>query len=358
MRIAGTWVGWGLGDHSQTDDTVRRAKRYMRAMFASYAGHLADTNVFDVEMENAVKEMQRRLVEKPMNQHRLLPGQYIVGVLDLPTQYAMGFKQPPAPAPPKRRPVIITVEGHMSNMWVGPCAAIAQQLEKEQLAWHQPIGYDSTRLPFNNKSGVDGVLSILHSDEIGPPDDRRPFDDGVDVYMLGHSQGAIIVNQVWLNHLRRASGGSKLARRRDRLQRVVVFGDPYREKDADAGWWPDPPKPGTQGISDVRMVDTPPWWKTANRTGDLYTENEDNEVGLYKTSIYKIVSENQWWGGPAGMLARLMDLATPLDDVIPIIKAIMGGIMFVGNMDPHALYNLDAPTDYIRRGLKGEPRPT
>lgn len=92
MIINGEFV-WGLGDNSKSDLTVQRAKKFMRAMFASYAGKLADTNLFDQQMQDAVTEMQSRLV----GSGRLTAGRFIPGVLDLTTEIAMGFKAPPPP---------------------------------------------------------------------------------------------------------------------------------------------------------------------------------------------------------------------------------------------------------------------
>jgi hypothetical protein len=338
-------VGWGLGDASAADMTVKNFKAFARRMYKSYMGDLADTNVFDQQLYDRLVMMQDKLVAS----NKLTPGKFLRGVLDLPTQVASGFRKAPND-PNAKRPIIITVEGHMSDMWIGPCAAIGAQMEAEGLAWHQPIAYDRFSLPFKNQTGVDEVLRFLNqpATDIG-----KPFPDDLDWYMLGFSQGSIITNKVWMQHLKFAAPGSRLAARREHLKRAIAFGDPWREKNADAGWWPDPPKPNTQGISDERMVDTPSWWKSANRHGDLYTENTDDEAGLYKTSIYKIAAENSWSGGPAGMLMRLMDLLTPTDDIIPVFQAIIGGVLFLGNMNPHGGYNLDAPTDYIRQGLLG-----
>lgn len=122
MRINGQWVGWGLGDNSSGDFTVRNFKEFARRMYRSYMGHLDDTNVFDQQLQDALVIMQDRLVAG----RQLAPGRFIRGVLDLPTQIASGFKKP-------NRPIIFTVEGHLSTPWVGPCAFIAQQLEAEGL---------------------------------------------------------------------------------------------------------------------------------------------------------------------------------------------------------------------------------
>ena len=241
------------------------------------------------------------------------------------------------------RPIIFTVEGHLSNPFVGPCAFVASVLEQQGVCWWQPVGYDAARLPFNNKSGRDELKRLL---SLRTLDNGRAFPPGTPWGLLGFSQGAIITNQVFLNDIRPDNG--VLHWRADSLTRAIAFGDPYREKNVDSGWWPDPPKPDTQGISDVRMTNTPHWWKSGNRTGDLYTENPDTEAGRNRTAIYKIAAENSWSGGPSGLLQRMMDFLTPTDDIIPLFQAIVGGVMFLGNMQSHGGYNLDAPIEYMR----------
>lgn len=344
MKIAGAWVGLGLGDSSEE---VRRIKRHMRTKF-SYARTLADTPLFDAEMTAAVAEMQRRYADAG----RLTS--YTPGVINVETKYVMGF----LPRPLRARPIVFTVEGHMSNMWVGPCAFIGSLLEQEGLCHHQPVGYNSTALPFDNASGVAELLRLLSRDHLGP-NNAWPFPPDLPWFLLGFSQGAIITGKTWLDHLRPATPGTLLAARRDRLSRAISFGDPYREKDVIAEWVPDPPRRGTQGISDRRMDNTPPWWKVHSRRGDLYSENPDDEVGLNRTAIYKIAAENSWTGGPASILARLgKDLfANPVDGIYDIARAIIGGVLFLGNMAPHGGYDLAPPTDYIRRGLLGDPQP-
>lgn len=351
MRINGQWAGWGLGDNSTADFTVRNFKAFARRMYRSYMGDLADTNAFDEQMYDKLCQCQDRLVASGA----LVAGRFIRGVLDLETEYATTFKKRP---PSNRRPFVITVEGHMSNMFIGPAAAIGEQMEAEGLAWHQPVGYDNTALPFDNQSGVNALLDVLNSDWLGPNNDR-PFDEDLDHYLLGFSQGSIVTGKTFLHHLRPADPNSRLGKRYRHLKRAIAFGDPYREKNVNAQWVPDGPSRDTQGISDERLDNTPPWWKPHSRHGDLYSENPDNEVGLDRTSIYKIAAENSWIGGPAAIFSRIIDeLEDPVPGTIDIIKAIIGGVLFLGDMTPHGGYDLGPPTDYIRRGLRGEPQPT
>lgn len=363
MRINGVWVGWGLGDWSHNPDgtdrdpTVRRVKAYMRAMFRSYAGNLADTNVFDLEMDATVREMQRRYTESG----RLTAGQYIPGVLDLPTQVAMGWRKPANPV----LPIIFTVEGHMSNMFVGPCAFVASTLEAEQRCHWKPIGYNNTALPFDNASGIDALYQQLVRDTIeGPPGpDGRPilwpFPAGTPWEILIFSQGGIVGSEFMMRHII-PDNGSLHWRYKD-FRRGLAFGNPYREKDQVADWVPDPPRPGTQGISDKRINTTQLLgpdgrplsnrWREHARHGDLYAENEDNEVGLNKTAVYKMV-QKEFTGRQTSILARIGDLFNnPLDGVMDIGKSVLDGGMFVANMGPHGTYDLGPDVNWMRDGL-------
>lgn len=366
MRINGVWIGWGLGDHSRVDLTVQRAKAYMRAMFRSYAGHLADTNVYDSEMETAVIEMQRRLVERPLNEHHLIPGQFYIGVLDLPTQTAMGFKKLPPLAPDvPARPIGFTVEGHLSNMFVGPTAVVASTLEAEGRCHWKPTGYDNVSLPFNNRSGWEQLFRTLSGDKVEGPlgaDGKHimwPFPPGTPWFLLSFSQGSIVACEFMLRYV--LPTNAPLHYRLKDFRRGIAFGSPYRELDQVAPWVPDPPRAGTQGISDRRFNTTEyvlpdgrllrNLWQEHSRTGDLYAENETNEVGLNKTAIYKMV-QAEFTGNNASILARLWDLALdPIPGAIDIFRSIVSGVLFLGDMTPHGGYDLGPAINWVRDGL-------
>jgi hypothetical protein len=246
---------------------------------------------------------------------------------------------------PAAKPIIFTVEGHLSNMFVGPCAYTAQELEREGLAHCQPVGYDNVSLPFNNQSGVNELLRLLNSTVM---DNGVPFPYGTPWELFIFSQGGIVGSKVFMQL--RTSNHPRL---KD-LKAVLAFGNPYRQKDVIAPWVADPPKKGTQGISDVRMTDTPEYWREVARTGDLYAENPDSEVGLNRSAIYKIVAENSWAGGEAGMWQRVLDLAkNPADGLLDIAVAIAGGVRFVTNMAPHGTYDLGPCVDFARSRLQG-----
>jgi hypothetical protein len=133
---------------------------------------------------------------------------------------------------------------------------------------------------------------------------------------------------------------------------VITAGNAYREKGVCAEWIPDPPAADHQGLSDVRLVNTPPWWKEIARKGDLYTDNQSTgDRALFKTMCYKLIAEGSFSGGPAGFLARVIDLLSPADDLIPVALAIYDGMRFVTNMGPHGIYNMDPAVQFMRERL-------
>lgn len=328
MRIAGAWVGLGLGDVSPE---VRAIKAFMRKKF-SYAKDLKDTSLYDEQMVRVVTEMQARYARAGQI------GLHTPGVVNVETKYAMGFL--PRPAAPK--PVLFTVEGHMSNMWIGPCAETARVLEQQGICKWQPVGYDSTSLPFNNKSGIDELRRLLADRTLLPP--GTPW--GLAIY----SQGGIIGSSVWLDHIAPATGS--LHWRRSSWRATLAFGNPYRELNTVAEWVQDPPRPNTHGISNVRMVNTPPQWKEVARRGDLYTEVEaGSEATEHKTAIYMAV-QNKWSGHPDSLLNQMFELTQrPAPEFLAMVQAIANGAMFLGNMQAHAGYDLRPCIDYMRARL-------
>lgn len=242
------------------------------------------------------------------------------------------------------KPIIFTVEGHLADMFVGPCAFTAQALAQQGVAVWQPVGYDNVSLPFHNQSGVDELNRLLSLTTL---DNGTPFPPGTPFGLIIFSQGGIVGSRVLLEDLRPDNG--RLHWRYKDLKRAVAFGNPYREKNVIAPWVPDPPSKDTQGIADVHIDHTPAFWMEHSRHGDGYAENPDDEVGLNRTAIYKIVSENSWAGGPAGMLARIIDLlGNPFDGFIDMARSIIGFVMFVGNMAPHGMYDLGPDIEWMR----------
>ena len=317
------WVGLGLGDVSPE---VRAVKAHMRKKF-SYAKDLADTSLYDEQMVKAVTEMQRRYGKQI--------GAHTPGIVNLETKYAMGF----LPRPVKPRPVIFTVEGHLSSMWVGPCAEVARHLETQGVVKWQPVGYNNVSLPFDNRSGEAELRRLLSDTVLLPP--------GTPWGMCIFSQGGIVGSSVWLKDIAPVTGS--LHWRLKDWRATLAFGNPYRQQGVVAEWIPDPPRPATMGISNVRMTNTPrDRWKEIARRGDLYTENEPGDSGEMKTAIYMAV-QNKWSGHPDALLSQLFELSQrPAAEFLAVVKAITSGVMFLGNMSPHGGYDLRPCIEFMR----------
>ena len=328
MRVAGQWVGLGYGDVSPE---IRAIKTMMRRKF-SYAKNLADTSLYDEAMVAAVAEMQSRYAKAGQI------GSHTPGVINVETKMAMGF----IGRPTKPKPVVFTVEGHMSSMWLGPCAETGRILEQEGVCKWQPIGYNNTRLPFDNASGVRELCRLLADRTLLPP--------GTPWGLACFSQGGIVGTTVWLDHILPATGS--LHWRLKDWRATLAFGNPYRELNTVAEWVVDPPRPNTHGISNVRMTNTPQQWKEVSRRGDMYAEVvAGSQATEHQTAIYMAV-QSKWSGHPDSLLNQLFELSTqPAPEFLAMVKAITNGVMFLGNMAPHGGYDLRPCIDFMRARL-------
>jgi len=358
MEINGVWVGWGLGDWSRNpdgtdrDNTVRRAKKYMRAMFRSYAGGLADSNKFDQQMYDVVCIMQDRLVDRPMNEYSLVQGNFIRGVLDLPTQLAMGFRKPIHQQKPNvavTRPIIFSVEGHMSDMFFGPAAGTAENVQNRGLCWWKPVWYNSTALPFDNKSGVEALVAMCvgHWVEGPPVDPNNPdgpkvmwdFRPGTSWGITGFSQGAMVISEFMEQEVLNPNGRCHF-RLKD-FKRGLAIGNPRREKGKLCSWAVKQLNKTSSGIMDRDFVTTGTeienkWAENAHE-GDMFADSPEGEVGEYQTAIAKIITENSWFGGQATIFAKVMLLLGNVPaQMINVVKAIISAILFLArNPNPH-----------------------
>jgi hypothetical protein len=307
----GTWVLW-LGDNSPE---IRRIKAFMRAKFGSYAGHLADTGLFDQELVLAVMEMQRRY------------GVPITGYIGYSTKVTMGYLKPP-------RPTLITLNGAAVDMWTGPQADIARAVE--DIFYWQPIGFDSKPVPMGP-----GVAQARAG--IGVQLDRHPGKFS----MVFYSEGAVAGCRFFKYDLLPENG--VYHHRLPDLQKVVAIGNPMRERNVVWDVDGNPAHPGTQGISDDRIVHTPAYWREIAHHGDIYTENEVSNAGEFKTSIYKAVL-GQFVGGQDSLISQILELVgNPFGEGWAAAMAIISGIKFAAaGTGPHVNYPTRQAIEYLR----------
>lgn len=333
----GKWIGFGPGDD---DPKVAELKGFMRRKYASYAGGLDDTTVYGDAMVAAVREMQARY------------GLPVTGVINYATQVRMGFITPPDPV----RPIMFTVEGHMSNMFAGPVADTANILEREGICRHQPIGYNNGALPFDNESGVRELARLVGATTL---DNGRPFPAGTPWSLGIFSQGAIVGYDFYTRYLQ---PGQPLEWRAKDLRGVLAYGNPCRVTDSVAPWavsWIT--KTGTHGLDPLRRFGLPGQptkpdnWVDVYRGGDIFAENDDSKSGEVKAAVYQAVARGDLFSDPFSLAAQIADLFTvSFDEVIGIVMAIVSGVGFLatGANNPHySPYDIGGGVEWMRHQL-------
>jgi hypothetical protein len=285
----------------------------------------------------AVKEMQRRL------------GIPQTGVFDATTARLAGYT-PPA----NLLPIMFTVEGHASNMFAGPVADTANQLESEGICHHQPIGYNNVAIPFDNNSGINELARLVGSNVM---DNGVPFPQGTPWSLGIFSQGAIVGSYFYFNFLQ---DGQPLAWRRTDLRGVLTYGNPCRQTNSIAPWatsWVS--TPNTHGLDPYKRFGLPGFpakpdnWVDVYREGDIYAENGDDKASDIKAAVYEAVM-NDFFSNPYSLAAQIGDLfQTPWQEIIGIVIAIISGVVFLGDTpNPHySPYDISGGIDWMRGKL-------
>lgn len=338
MYVAGQYVGLGEGDVSDevakiTDFIIRKWDRFDHVLIPGNRFYTSQLKLVVAELQGIYKA------------NGTLKEPHIPGVVNLATKYALGYL--------KREvilPLYFSAEGHMSDMWVGPVAWVGEVLRSEGRALHFPTFYRNNAIPFQTQTGVVEMARRVGSTV---QDNGIKFPAGTPFMLGGFSEGAMLVFEFYHQYL---APGRPLNWRLKDLRGVISVGSPHREKGVVASWVPDPPAADRQGLSDVRMVNTPSWWAEIARKGDLYSDNQSSgDRALFKTMCYKIIAKGQFSGGSAGFLARVIDLLNPTDDLIPVALAIFDGMRFIANQSPHMAHDMRPAVQFLRERLAAPP---
>lgn len=341
MRIpagTGPYVGIGEGDQS---DEVGKIIDYVRKMYTPARTNVAPGRLFTPALTAEIKREQDIFV----SQGKLKAGEFIPGVVNLAWKYASGYLKKEV-----LLPLYFSVEGHMSDMNIGPVAWVGDVLRAEGRALHFPTFYRNNTIPFKTQTGV-----VELARRVGQlvQDNGVKFPAGTPYMLGGFSEGSMAVFDFYHQYL---APGKPLNWRLKDLRGVISAGSPHREKGVVVPWIADPPPADHQGLPDVRTIGTPDWWIEVARKGDLYSDNQsDGDRALYKTMCYKLIAKGQFSGGAAGFLARVMDLLSPADDLIPVAMAVFDGMRFVANMGPHGIYPMEHAVQFARERLAGPP---
>lgn len=343
MRIAGKWVGFGLGD---TDVAVGNIRALMKRKFKWVRDlNLPDTTAavvvdgverqvpfFDEPMMRAVMQMQRNY------------GLPDTGIVNAATQYAMGYATKPGPPPPgpKPRGTLYTCQGTLpSAMDWGPQADIARVVE--DLYYWQPCWGEYKAVPMNRYITPEKA-------ELRTQISLRPLGDPINA--IGYSQGASVVSEVYQDMKRDGDPRFK------DWKRCVTIGNPSRELGvANGNRWtrfgPDYPDLGkkSRGImeDDRRMVDTPDWWFDFAHKGDMYTDTPNDDAGEFQTAICMLIMGN-FTGGDDNIFSQIFEWSQrPFVETFFVAKAVLNaGLFFGGGIKPHVTYNVQPMIDYLR----------
>lgn len=310
---------------------------WFKRAYRAYAPQ-ADAEYGDDEVA-AVKEMQQRL------------GLPQTGEFDAATARRVGYV-PPAPAP---RPIVFTVEGHCSNMFAGPVADTATQLETEGICHHQPIGYNNGPIPFDNASGVNQLARLVGSEIM---DNLVPFPAGTPWALGGFSQGGIVICDFYFDYL---APGKPLSWRTPDLKGVLAYGNPGRQTDSIADWArPWITRTGTHGLDPRRRFGLPGYpnkpdhWVDVYREGDIFAENSDDKPSDVKAAVYQAVARADFFSDPFSLAVQIADLfGEPIEEVLAIIMAIISGVAFIGDQpNPHySPYDISGGIAWMRDRL-------
>jgi hypothetical protein len=290
----------------------------------------------------AVKEMQRRLEFAEADQ---------TGIFDEKTAAAAGYVPPPVDL----RPIMFTVEGHQSDMWRGPVADTANQLEKEGLCYHAPTGYNNGTIPFDNASGINELARRVGQTV---QDNGTPFPQGTPWSLGIFSQGATIGTDFYIDYL---APGKPLEWRTPDLKGVLAYGNPSRQTDSIAPWARSLiKKTGTHGLEPYRrlgmsgMPDKPDIWMDVYREGDIFAENGDDLEGAIAAAVYLAVARGDVFSNPYSLAAQIARFFTaPVEMVFAIVMEMINGVVFLaGQPNPHySPYDINPGIDWMRSRL-------
>jgi hypothetical protein len=337
MRIAGAWVGWGLGD---SDPEVQRIKAFMRKKF-SYARVLADTPLYDQQMVSVVSEMQARY---NAGYGQLAKGKYSPGIINYETKIVMGY----VPRPPKldQRIMLFSVCGTGVPWWIGPDADAARAVES-QYRW-QPIGYSARAVPMG------GSIDEAKAEIINQFNIHRDQVIRCGAALLGYSQGAIVISETWEEEIKPVTGQLHWAM--PHITKACAWGNPCREKGKvwpDAGGKPSPKD--HKGVTSNLMVDTPDWWRNYAHAGDLYSDCPDDESTEDRTAIWQIIRNGDFMSGPDSLLSQVLELtgikrdANQISEATGMFKAMLDALVFFGKQTgPHVNYSVAEAIAYLK----------
>lgn len=316
---------------------IPAAKQYLGKF--SYGKNLGDTDEYTVPFGVALTQWQVNIHDQVVSNRRPGPDVNVAGIFDWAVQRQMGLLEPPKPL---QVPLIVTVPGHMGGLFIGPEYVCARWLEEQGLARVQPVGYDSHRVPFNNKSGMDELWRIINDPVINPP--------GVPFAITSHSQGAIIASYIEERMLRGEGPAG-------RWRGGIHFGNPRRPRHTTARWVADPSPHDSEGLAHnchapMRGVEE------VSRDGDFYAnkkllpDGRPDPASENMTAVYRAIAESDFLSGTDTLGEQMLELVKSGGfELWNIFKAITRGVTGVSRLEEHGVFDMGPCIDHLRRIL-------
>lgn len=318
-----------------TDPLIEKAKNALSKF--SYGKGLGTGNEYTVAFGVALRQWQANIHYQVAFKSRPGPDVNLLGVFDWATKTQLGLIGQPASE--ARKPVILTVAGHLGDMLTGPAYLTARWLEERGLVRVQPVGYDNVSLPFRNSTGISELGRLVNDPVV------LPF--GTPWMLFAHSQGGICASTFYLDSIRPNVNMWP----HNHFRGGLMFGNPYRQRGTVAPWVLDPPDADSEGLSNRHIDNTPANWAEVARKGDLYADTKgDDPATEWKRAIYRAV-QNEWTGADS-LAEQLGELATNFGpEVWAIVRAIIDGVRGAAGLDKHNVFDLGPGIDFARRQL-------
>jgi len=254
-----------------------------------------------------------------------------------------------------QRITLLTVHGTAVSMWDGPPADTARALGDEQFYW-QPIDYPAATFPMLPSRRA-GEAELARQVRLHPGK----------IALAGYSQGALIVDAVWLR-IWDPNGDLH-----DRLKDVVgvcTWGDPMRCPGIARGnEFSGQPLPqlldgqvtgGIAGPDCLTPEQTPTYFLSWALDGDLYAaaptgadphNGNEADVGKVEKLIYDVVQEVTFPDIMAVAEEIIKVIFMPFVYLIPLIQAVINaGLFFAAGMAaPHYHYSTDGAVKFLQQ---------
>lgn len=259
------------------------------------------------------------------------------------------------PPPPPLLPIGLSIEGHCSDMTIGPAADTADTMEAEGLCHSQYVGYTNCALPFKTQTAVEEAARLLRMTTLPL---GWPFPPDLPWIFYTFSEGSIAGYELYSQYL---APGCELEWREEHRLGTLAYGNPNRKTDSIAPWARGGIETmGTHGLDPVKRFglpgcpEQPRDFMDVYREGDIFAENDDSAAGEMKAAVYQAVARGKLFSGNISLLSEIAGIyKQPLKSVFAIFNAIVDGVSFLGhNPNPHySPYDITGGVNWSRQKL-------